>query len=156
MQLFLQNGFNNKKKENMTNFTYNEEIDGSLYSEAKEWCLNNNARIESIGYNLFKISEIPAKTLDELKEIKIAELKVNRDSYKKTIIIKDNITLADLEVGTNNYENLIRLKYGWVQADLDLYDEKIEIIVNIFDTKKTLINNATIDNIQSISTNFTE
>ena len=83
-------------------------------------------------------------TLDELKATKLADLKIKRDAYKKTIIIKDNITLYDLQIGTHNYENLMKLKFGWTQADKDLYDLKMDyIVLDVYAPTKALIKSAT-------------
>ena len=49
------------------------------YSQAAEWCNANNATIEDKG-DYYEVVAIPAPTLDEVKENKIAELKSIRDT----------------------------------------------------------------------------
>ena len=49
------------------------------YSQAAEWCNANNATIEDKG-DYYEVVAIPAPTLDEEKENKIAELKSIRDT----------------------------------------------------------------------------
>jgi len=49
------------------------------YSQAAEWCNNNNATIEDKG-EYYEVVAIPAPTLDEAKENKINELKSVRDT----------------------------------------------------------------------------
>lgn len=111
--------------------------------------------VKDVKCRVFQIQEI-VKTLEELQAEKIAELKAKREAYKKTIIIKDNISLADLEIVSNNYSNLMRLKYGWVQDDLDLFDSEMDNIVIKYNTIKDLINNSTLDTINSILISFEE
>jgi len=54
-----------------------EQLDA--YSQAAEWCNNNNATIEDKG-EYYEVVEIPAPTLDEVKTQKIAEFKYIRDA----------------------------------------------------------------------------
>lgn len=54
-----------------------EQLDA--YSSAAEWCNANNATIEDKG-EFYEVVAIPAPTLDEVKEAKIAELKSIRDT----------------------------------------------------------------------------
>jgi hypothetical protein len=143
--------------------TYN--INDKFYNEYEPevaiFCNTNGYKIvelekeivKDVECRVFQIQEI-VKTLDELQAEKIAELKAKREAYKKTIIIKDNISLADLEIGSNNYSNLMRLKYGWVQDDLDLFDSEMDNIVIKYNTIKDLINNSTLDTINSILISF--
>lgn len=49
------------------------------YSQAAEWCNANNATIEDKG-DYYEVVAVPAPTLDEVKENKIAELKSIRDT----------------------------------------------------------------------------
>lgn len=141
--------------------TYN--INDKFYNEypieAYQFVKENGYKIVELekedGKRVFQIQAI-VKTLNDLKAEKIAELKVKRDIYKTTIIIKNNLTLADLEIGSNNYSNLIRLKYGWTQNDLDLFDIEMDKLVTKYNAIKTLINNANLDTINSISITFGE
>ena len=95
--------------------------------------------VNEVECRVFQIQEI-VKTLEELKAEKIENLKTNRDAFKKTIVIKDNITLQDLNVGTYDYENLKNLKYGWVQEDLELFNTKMDLVVNQYLSFKSQIN----------------
>lgn len=54
-----------------------EQIDA--YSQAAEWCNNNNATIEDKG-EYYEVVEIPAPSLEEVKAAKINELKAVRDA----------------------------------------------------------------------------
>lgn len=54
-----------------------EQLDA--YSQAAEWCNNNNAMIEDKG-DYYEVVAIPEPTLDEVKANKIAELKGIRDA----------------------------------------------------------------------------
>lgn len=58
---------------------YKDNYDLDDYSQAAEWCNNNNATIEDKG-DYYVIVEIPAPSLDEVKANKIAELKGIRDA----------------------------------------------------------------------------
>ena len=51
-----------------------QNVDLSAYSEAAEWCNQNGAMIVDQG-DYYEVCEIPAPSLDECKERKIAELK---------------------------------------------------------------------------------
>ena len=53
-----------------------EQLDA--YSQAAEWCNSNNAMIEDKG-EYYEVVAIPEPSLEEIKEIKIAELKSIRD-----------------------------------------------------------------------------
>jgi hypothetical protein len=140
-------------------YNINDKFYNEYEPEAAIFCNANGYKMVELekedGNRVFQIQEI-VKTLDELKSEKIAELKAKREAYKKTIIIKDNISLADLEIGSNNYSNLMRLKYGWVQDDLDLFDSEMDNIVIKYNTIKDLINNSTLDTINSILISFEE
>ena len=83
------------------------------------------------------------KTLEELKQDKIEELKKERDIYKSQTFIRDGYSLLDFEpFSCYNYHNLVRLKCGWKQEDLDKFDVENEFISKFWDTKKAEINNA--------------
>ena len=86
----------------------------------------------------------PQKSLEELKQDKIEELKKERDIYKSKTFIKEGYSLLDFEPFTcYNYHNLVRLKCGWKQEDLDKFDVENEFISKFWDTKKAEINNST-------------
>lgn len=96
------------------------------------------------------------KTLEELKEEKIKELKKERDIYKSKTFIKEGYSLLDFEpFSCYNYFNLMRLKCGWTQKDLDKFDEEHKFIADFYDTKKAEINNATTKTkLKNINTKF--
>lgn len=96
------------------------------------------------------------KTLEELKQDKIEELKRERDIYKSNTFIRDGYSLLDFEpFSCYNYHNLVRLKCGWTQKDLDKFDVENEFISKFWDTKKAKIKNATTKKeIENISVKF--
>ena len=70
-----------------------EQLDA--YSQAAEWCNNNNATIEDKG-DYYEVVAIPAPTLDEAKETKINELKGIRDT-KEVEPVRTGIGLFDYD-----------------------------------------------------------
>lgn len=53
---------------------YKKDIDLNAYSQAAEWCNNNNATIEDKG-EYYEVVEIPAPTQEELNAVEIERLK---------------------------------------------------------------------------------
>ncbi len=96
------------------------------------------------------------KPLEELKAEKIAELKANRLAFKKTIQINADYTYWDCDATNNvyNFNNIMNSICGWSSEERALFIEKTELISSIYDSKKELINNATLETINSISTKF--
>lgn len=91
---------------------------------------------------LFEIEKEYIKTLEELKQEKIRELKEKRDEYKKTIFIKDK-NLLDLEDKSKyHFDNLILGLCGYTETDLKEYKTYINYISKIYDDYKLKINNA--------------
>lgn len=64
---------------------YKNNYDLKEYSRCAEWCNNNNATITDKG-EYYECVEIPAPALDEVKNIKISELKQRRDAEEQTPI----------------------------------------------------------------------
>ena len=58
---------------------YKDNYDLNAYASAAEWCNNNNATIEDKG-EYYEVVEIPPPSLEEVKTIKISELKGIRDA----------------------------------------------------------------------------
>lgn len=102
----------------------------------------------------------PQKTLEELKQEKIQELKQARDEFKKTIFIKEGISLYDIENIQDSPYLLISLLLGiggFTNEDLELYKSKISSIAKIYDTVKKLIENCNLKNLlDKININFIE
>ena len=85
----------------------------------------------------------PQKSLEELKEEKILELKEKREEYKKTILIKDK-NLLDLEDKSEyHFDNLILGLCGYTEIDLTEYKTYISNISKTYDDYKLKINNTT-------------
>ena len=92
---------------------------------------------------LFEIEKEYIKTLEELKQEKIQELKEKRDEYKKTIFIKDK-NLLELEDKSKYYfDNLILGLCGYTATDLKEYKTYISNISKTYDDYKLKINNTT-------------
>lgn len=92
---------------------------------------------------LFEIEKEYIKTLEELKQEKINELKEKRNEYKKTIFIKDK-NLLDLEDKSKYYfDNLVLGLCGYTETDLKEYKTYINNISKIYDDYKLKINDAT-------------
>lgn len=92
---------------------------------------------------LFEIEKEYIKTLEELKQEKILELKEKRDEYKKTIFIKDK-NLLDLENKSEyHFDNLILGLCGYTETDLEKCKTYISNISKIYDNYKLKINDAT-------------
>lgn len=53
---------------------YKDNYDLNAYSQAAEWCNNNNATIEDRG-EYYEVVEIPAPTQEELNAIEVERLK---------------------------------------------------------------------------------
>lgn len=102
--------------------------------------------------------EVNIYLLNIAKEKKIEELKANRTAYKKTIQINSDYKYWDCDVTNNiyNFNNIINCICGWTAEERTLFIEKTELISSIYDSKKELINNATLDTINSISITFGE
>ena len=97
------------------------------------------------GYNgkAYLKGYVPQKSLEELKEEKILELKEKREEYKKTIFIKDK-NLLDLEDKSKYYfDNLILGLCGYTETDLIEYKTYISNISKTYDDYKLKINNTT-------------
>ena len=58
---------------------YKDKYDLEEYAKAAEWCNSNNATIEDKG-EYYEVVEIPPPSLEEVKTIKISELKGVRDT----------------------------------------------------------------------------
>ncbi|MBO4516736.1 hypothetical protein J5751_04900 [bacterium] len=126
-----------------------------INEETKEVLIINQEEAKSLGYEemdvefaynnkAYVLGYAPEKPLELLKEEKIAELRKQRDIYKKKTYLKEGYTMWDFEpYSCYNYNNLVRLKYGWTQEDLDLFDAITSHIVSFYDSKKEAINNAT-------------
>ena len=114
------------------------------YNELVDYANSNNLIIVDKGsYYETEEKKEPVKTIEELKEEKIQELKKERDIYKAKTFVKDGYSLLDFEpFSCYNYFNLIRLKMGWTQKDLDKFDEEHKFIADFYDTKKAEIKNA--------------
>lgn len=127
------------------------------YNELIDYANKNNSIIIDKGsyYETEEIKE-PVKTLEELKEEKIEELKKERDIYKSKTFIREGYSLLDFEpFSCYNYFNLIRLKCSWKQEDLDKFDEEHKFIADFYDAKKAEINNATTKTkLKNINTKF--
>lgn len=136
------------EKKEFTQKKYNELIDYA----------NENNMIIADKENCYETEEKkePIKTLEELKEEKIEELKRERDIYKSNTFIKKGFCLLDFEpFSCYNYHNLVRLKCGWTQEDLDKFDIENEFISKFWDTKKAEIKNSTTKkSIENINTKF--
>lgn len=140
--------------------TYN--INDKFYNEYEPevaiFCNTNGYKLVELEKEdekrVFQIQEI-VKTLNELKEKKIAELKANRDSYKKTIQINEDYTYWDCDAVNNiyNFNNLMWL-VGFTVDDKNLFISKTLPIISQYNTIKDLINNSDINTINSISTSF--
>lgn len=72
---------------------YKGQYAGKDYAEAAYWCNANGATIEDKG-DFFEVVAIPAPTLDEVKEAKIAALKEDRD----------RLEVEDIEVDGHVYD----------------------------------------------------
>lgn len=57
---------------------YKTNLDDIEYFNTAQWCNKNNATVEDKG-DFFEVVAIPAPTLEEVKEAKIAALKEDRD-----------------------------------------------------------------------------
>lgn len=86
---------------------------------------------------------IPEKSLEELKQEKIQELKEKRDEYKKTIFIKDKNLLELEDKSKYHFDNLILGLCGYTETDLKEYKTYISNISKTYDDYKLKINNAT-------------
>ena len=92
---------------------------------------------------LFEIEKKYIKTLEELKQEKISELKEKRDEYKKTIFIKDKNLLELEDKSKYHFDNLILGLCGYTATDLKEYKTYISNISKIYDDYKLKINKAT-------------
>lgn len=91
---------------------------------------------------LFEIEKEYIKTLEELKQEKILELKEKRDEYKKTIFIKDKNLLELEDESKYHFDNLILGLCGYTETDLKEYKTYISNISKTYDDYKLKINNA--------------
>jgi hypothetical protein len=132
----------------VNNLPYNT-IKGDKYYQQTLDLYNSNPE-------LFENEKKTEKSLEELKQDKIEELKKEREVYKSNTFIRDGYSLLDFEPFTcYNYHNLVRLKCGWKQEDLDKFDVENEFISKFWDTKKAEINNATTKTkLKNINTKF--
>ena len=95
------------------------------YSQAAEWCNANNATIEDKG-DYYEVVAIPAPTLDEVKENKIAELKSIRDTKEveplqtsKGIFDYDDKSRDRLAIARQSLtDNPSVESIGWTTADI--------------------------------------
>ena len=92
---------------------------------------------------LFEVEKEYIKTLEELKQEKISELKEKRDEYKKTIFIKDKNLLELEDKNKYHFDNLILGLCGYTETDLTEYKTYISNISKIYDDYKLKINNTT-------------
>lgn len=106
--------------------------------------------------NWYLVGYAPSQSLENLKAEKLAELKANRTAYKKTIQINSDYTYWDCDITNNiyNFNNIMNCICGWTAEERALFIEKTELISSIYDSKKELINNATLETISSINTEF--
>ena len=86
-----------------------EQLDA--YSQAAEWCNNNNATVEDKG-DYYEVVAIPEPSLEEIKERKIAELKSIRDTQE----------VADIQVNGHlfDYDEKARERINAAIVALDL------------------------------------
>jgi hypothetical protein len=101
--------------------------------------------VDGVECRVFQIQEI-VKTLDDLKAEKIAELKYKRDAYKKLYNYDNDFIVDNILIGLGNYSDEERLACKTFFNNL---------IVR-YDELKNLINNATLDTINTISITFGE
>lgn len=99
-----------------------EKID--MYKNLAEWCENNNATIEDKG-DYYKVVANPQPSLDELKAIKMLQLKSERDKRETSPIEYDD-HLFDFD--QKSYERITAAIYAldlsggtihWTTADND-------------------------------------
>lgn len=86
----------------------------------------------------------PLKSLEELKAEKIAELKNKRDEFKKANNYDNPNTVDNILIGLGNYTDEERLACKTFFNNL----------ITKYDTIKDLINNATLDTINTIPITF--
>jgi hypothetical protein len=131
--------------------TYN--INDKFYNEypieAYNFVKENGYKIVELekedGRRVFQIQAI-VKTLNYLKAEKIAELKVKRDAYKKANNYDNSNIVDNILIGLGDYTDEERLACKTFFNNL---------IVR-YDELKDLINNSTIDTINTISITFGE
>jgi transcription elongation factor GreA-like protein len=131
--------------------TYN--INDKFYNEypieAYNFVKENGYKIVELekedGRRVFQIQAI-VKTLNDLKAEKIVELKVKRDAYKKANNYDNSNIVDNILIGLGDYTDEERLACKTFFNNL---------IVR-YDELKDLINNSTIDTINTISITFGE
>lgn len=85
------------------------------------------------------------KTLEELKEEKIEELKNSRKIYKRSVFIS-GIDLETICNKQNLRDNIILSIHPFNEKDTEIFKNEIEFISKFYDEKKAEIKNAIILN----------
>lgn len=132
---------NLKKLDGSFNITVNgmpyNTINGDTYFNETVSLFNSNPE-------LFELETVKVKTLDELKEAKIVELKANRDNYKKANNYDNEFIVQNILFGLGDYS----------EADRLFCKTFFNNLIAKYDEIKEVIHNATLETINSISTSF--
>ena len=84
---------------------------------------------------------IPEKTLEELKQEKILELKNSRKIYKQSVFI-NGLDLETICNKQNLKDNIILSIHPFNEKDTEIFKNEIRFISEFYDEKEKKINNA--------------
>jgi hypothetical protein len=101
----------------------------------------------------FEIETKKEKTLEELKQDKIEELKNSRKIYRQSVII-NGIDLETICNKQNLRDNIILSIHPFNEKDTEIFKNEIRFISEFYDAKEKEINNTLKDEIKNINTKF--
>lgn len=127
--------------------TFNIKVNGMPYNTIKgDKYFDTTLSLFQSNPELFEMETVKVKSLEELKAEKIAELKSKRDAYKKSNNYDNSNIVDNILIGLGNYTDEERLACKTFFNNL----------ISRYNELKDLINNATLDTINSISITFGE
>lgn len=124
------------------------------YNELIDYANSNNLIIVDKGsYYETEEKKEPIKTLEDLKEEKIRELKNSRKIYRQSVFI-GGIDLETICNKQNLRDNIILGIHPFNEKDIETFKNEIRFISEFYDEKEKEINNISKDKIKNINTKF--